>query len=78
MTATGGDQLLRHYSKKQRYDYRHDMAMQNLGYATDNCAFYYYNIESSRDYEQTIKGAAVYAQQQSICIPYHYILLDSW
>ena len=36
-----GDVLLQKYAK-QRYAYRRDLAMQKLGYSTDNGAYYYY------------------------------------
>lgn len=73
---TWGDRLLSHYGQKRRYDYRRDLATRKLGYATDNGAFYYYNPEPGENYQQTMVDVKTYAD--SVRIPYHYTLLDSW
>lgn len=50
--------------------------MQNLGYSTDNGAYYYYQTEPNKTYEQTLYDVKDYADAQGI--PYKYVLLDSW
>ena len=70
-----GDILLSTYNK-QRYAYKRDPAMQQLGYSTDNGAYYYYNTQPGKNYEQTLYDVKDYAVAQNI--PYRYILLDSW
>ena len=70
-----GDVLLQKYAK-QRYAYRRDLAMQKLGYSTDNGAYYYYLTEPNRTAEQTLVDVKRYADAQQI--PYSYVLLDSW
>jgi alpha-glucosidase (family GH31 glycosyl hydrolase) len=39
-------------------------------------AYYYYQTEPNKNYEDTLLDVYDYAQKESI--PYHYILLDSW
>ena len=70
-----GDVLLNKYGK-ERYAYRRDLAMQKLGYSTDNGAYYYYNTEPGQSYETTVLNVKKYAD--AMHIPYRYILLDSW
>jgi len=70
-----GDILLKEY-KKERYSYKEDLAMQYLGYSTDNGAYYYYQTEPSKNYEDTLVDVLAYAKKVSI--PYKYVLLDSW
>ena len=41
-----------------------------------NGAYYYYNTEPSKNYEQTLYDVKDYAEAQKI--PYRYVLLDSW
>lgn len=70
-----GDVLLKEY-KKDRYAYKRDLAMQYLGYSTDNGAFYYYTTEPGKNYEDTLVDVQSYAEKAGL--PYKYILLDSW
>mmetsp|Transcript_14835 Transcript_14835/g.43962 ORF Transcript_14835/g.43962 Transcript_14835/m.43962 type:complete len:865 (-) Transcript_14835:64-2658(-) len=70
-----GDALLAK-SGKVRDAYRRDFATQYLGYSTDNGAYYYYQTEPGKDYEDTLYDVADYAKEQKI--PYRYVLLDSW
>ena len=70
-----GDVLLNKYGK-ERYAYKRDFANQVLGYSTDNGAFYYYETEEGKDYEDTLVDVKAYADEQGI--PYKYALLDSW
>lgn len=59
-----------------------DVTLSELGFATDNGAFYYRgNTErlpngTSVDYEQTLIDVQTYAASQNI--PYKYWQLDSW
>jgi hypothetical protein len=39
-------------------------------------AYYYYNTEVNKTYEETLLDVAAYAAQESI--PYRWILLDRW
>ena len=70
-----GDTLLA-ASGKERYAYRRDPANQQLGYSTDNGAYYYYQTEPGKTYEETLLDVAAYAKRAAI--PYRYVLLDSW
>lgn len=70
-----GDTLLTRYSK-QRNAYKRDFTLRNLGYSTDNGAFYYYNTETGKNYQETLIDVKNYAD--SAGIPYRYVLLDSW
>eukprot|EP00971_Amphidinium_carterae_P084536 1673184-Amphidinium_carterae.1 len=71
-----GNLLLKEYGTRARYDYRSDLAMQYLGYSTDNGAYYYYNTVPGADYQETMADVAKQGQQEGV--PYRYILLDSW
>lgn len=70
-----GDALLTRYNK-QRHAYKRDYTLQTLGYSTDNGAYYYYNTESGKNYQQTLIDVKTYADDAGI--PYRYVLLDSW
>eukprot|EP01062_Namystynia_karyoxenos_P072843 TRINITY_DN693_c0_g1_i1.p1 TRINITY_DN693_c0_g1~~TRINITY_DN693_c0_g1_i1.p1 ORF type:complete len:850 (+),score=240.54 TRINITY_DN693_c0_g1_i1:91-2550(+) len=70
-----GDVLLKTYGKS-RYAYKRDMANQYLGYSTDNGAYYYYQTEPGKNYEDTLIDVQAYAKK--VGIPYKYVLLDSW
>eukprot|EP00052_Salpingoeca_macrocollata_P034590 m.12039 g.12039 ORF g.12039 m.12039 type:complete len:746 (-) comp6683_c0_seq1:50-2287(-) len=70
-----GDLLLKVYGK-DRDGYKNDYAMNYLGYSTDNGAYYYYQTEPNKNYEDTLIDVYNYAKAQGI--PYRYILLDSW
>jgi len=50
--------------------------VQQLGFSTDNGAFYYYVTEEGKNYEDTLIDVKRYAE--AVHIPYHYVLLDSW
>eukprot|EP01065_Artemidia_motanka_P043655 TRINITY_DN6088_c2_g1_i1.p1 TRINITY_DN6088_c2_g1~~TRINITY_DN6088_c2_g1_i1.p1 ORF type:complete len:802 (+),score=237.62 TRINITY_DN6088_c2_g1_i1:100-2505(+) len=70
-----GDVLLA-ATGKQRYAYKRDLAMQYIGYSTDNGAYYYYQTEPGKNYEDTLIDVLAYAKE--VKIPYAYVLLDSW
>ena len=44
--------------------------------AKDNGAYYYYNPEAGKNYQQTMIDVKAYAE--SVGLPYQYTLLDSW
>ena len=77
-----GDALLAYYGKERERAWLVDPTLRYLGYATDNGAYYYYNVQPDRGaksgptYEQTILGVARYARAERI--PYRYWLADSW
>ncbi|VDI03306.1 Hypothetical predicted protein [Mytilus galloprovincialis] len=53
-----------------------DRTIHYLGYWTDNGAFYYYNPEKNKTYEQTMLDVKQNSVEQHI--PYRYLQLDSW
>ncbi|KAL4219038.1 hypothetical protein ACF0H5_021621 [Mactra antiquata] len=53
-----------------------DITVNNLGYWTDNGAYYYYTTQPDKSYETTLADVKSYADQQQI--PYRYLQLDSW
>ncbi|KAH3722992.1 6 carbohydrate binding protein [Pelomyxa schiedti] len=55
--------------------FQQDMTTQKLGYYTDNGAFYYYNTEPSKNYEDTMID--IYNYQKGI-LPHKNYQLDSW
>ncbi|KAK7471362.1 hypothetical protein BaRGS_00036000 [Batillaria attramentaria] len=72
----GINQLMRFYYDKAD-DYRDsDMTLNYLGYWTDGGAYYYYNTEPHKNYEQTILDVKNYTD--SVNIPYRYVQYDSW
>jgi hypothetical protein len=46
---------------KERYAYRRDLAIQKLGFSTDNGAYYYYHTEenNTKTAEQTLVDVQV-------------------
>ncbi len=65
--ATGGGQIRDPYSNP---------ITAMLGYNTDNGAYYYYNTEKGKNYEDTM--VAVREQHKKVGLPYGYYELDSW
>ncbi|NMC05277.1 MAG: hypothetical protein GYA24_08705 [Candidatus Lokiarchaeota archaeon] len=65
--ATGGGKIRDPYSNPMT-------AM--LGYNTDNGAYYYYNTEKGKNYEDTM--IALREQHKKVGLPYGYYELDSW
>ncbi|XP_041369520.1 uncharacterized protein LOC121383515 [Gigantopelta aegis] len=64
-----------YYDKKP--DYRGtDLTLVYVGYWTDGGAYYYYNTEPNKTYEQTILDVRDYANRSNI--PYRYVQYDSW
>jgi hypothetical protein len=52
---------------------RNDLSINNLGYYTDNGAYYFYHTEYKQNYEQTILDAI-----HKIPLPFHYLQIDEW
>jgi hypothetical protein len=50
-----------------------DLAVNYLGYFTNNGGYYYYNTQPGLNYEETMVNVA-----HDIKFPFHYIELDSW
>jgi hypothetical protein len=84
-----GSRLLTQYATKPRFAYRDDFVMQQLGYSTDNGAFYCCCTPYSppgqqcvnppplnETYEETLLAVKSYSVAEKL--PYRYILLDSW
>ncbi|XP_071835064.1 uncharacterized protein [Apostichopus japonicus] len=69
-----GQTLLKQYNTK-RYKER-DVTLNYIGYWTDGGAFYYYNTEPNKTYEQTMID--VKAEADRLFVPYKYYQLDSW
>ncbi|XP_039254962.2 uncharacterized protein LOC120331863 [Styela clava] len=61
---------------KTRMHRQNDMTISYLGYYTDNGAFYYYNTEVNKTYEQTILDVTTAAKTYGI--PFRYVQYDSW
>ena len=61
---------------KQRAVGDENLTLQKLGYATDNGAYYYYNTEPGKTYEQTLLDIEKYFNVSGL--PLGYFQLDSW
>ena len=57
-----------------------DITLKTVGVSTDNGAYYYYNTESNKTYEQTLQNVASYLRGIKTPSPvdFKYVLLDSW
>jgi hypothetical protein len=53
-----------------------DVTLDYLQYSTDNGAFYYYNTEPNKTYQETIIEVKEYAEK--IGLPFRSWLMDSW
>ena len=73
--AQWGSILRTQYDKPAR-GWEADDSTQWLGYNTDNGAYYYYQTEPGKTYQQTLIDVWLDAQSRSI--PYSTVLLDSW
>ena len=56
--------------------WKEDFSLRFLGYTTDNGAYYYYNTEPGKNYEDTILDLKAYTVEAKI--PVRWILYDSW
>jgi hypothetical protein len=70
-----GSQLLK-IGGKSRSSLVPDKTLSHLGYWTDNGAYYYYNTEQGKDYQDTMLHIADYLKENEI--PAKYLQLDSW
>jgi hypothetical protein len=68
--------LLQKYHGTQPKDPYADPIVANLGFWTDNGAYYYYRKEKGMNYEQTILRASQIFRKSNI--PFKYFQLDSW
>lgn len=68
-----GGALRAHYGKKVIYD---DFTVTDLGYYTDNGAYYYYNTEKDMNYAETLSYMRQVSSEKNI--PFNYAQLDSW
>lgn len=53
-----------------------DLTLSHLGYWTDNGAYYYYNTEKEKNYEETMVDATEYLRNEKL--PVKYLQIDSW
>ena len=53
-----------------------DRTLRELGFSTDNGAFYYYHTDAGKSYEDTLLDVYAYSKEKKI--PYTYVLIDSW
>lgn len=67
-----GQVMQRAYNRTDEYRIN-DLSINNLGYYTDNGAYYYYHTEDGMNYEQTMLDAL-----HQISLPFHYLQIDSW
>lgn len=72
----GWGKTLRNFYGKSTQQQEGDITIKYLGYWTDNGAYYYYNTEGSKNYEQTILDVRDYINKMNI--PYRYFQYDSW
>ncbi|XP_070576650.1 uncharacterized protein [Ptychodera flava] len=72
----GMGESLRKYYGKQGALRDTAFALNYIGYWTDGGAFYYYNTEPGKNYEETMLDVKVYTD--SAGIPYRYFQLDSF
>nr|XP_006815625.1 PREDICTED: uncharacterized protein LOC102804514 [Saccoglossus kowalevskii] len=70
-----GETLLKNYGKT-RANMKSDFMVNYLGYYTDNGAYYYYNTESGKNYEDTMLAVKLHIDIDQI--PFRYLQLDSW
>jgi len=68
--------FLQKYHGTQPKDPYADPVVANLGFWTDNGAYYYYRKEKGMDYEQTILHISHILKERNI--PFKYFQLDSW
>ena len=75
MYSWGSKELL-YFNKQRGNAHARDFTLNYLGYSTDNGAYYYYNTEPNKTYEQTIIDIKKYVDEENI--PVRWILIDSW
>ena len=67
-----GQVMQKAYNRTNEYRLN-DLTINNLGYYTDNGAYYYYHTEGTENYEQTMLDSI-----HQIRLPFHYLQIDSW
>ena len=67
-----GQTMQKAYNRTNQYRLN-DLSINNLGYYTDNGAYYYYNTEVGKNYEQTMLDSI-----HNISLPFKYLQIDSW
>jgi len=68
--------LQRAHGRDVRADAAKDFTNTHLGFDTDNGAFYYYNTEPGKNYEDTLIDVKRYADASGV--PVRHLQLDSW
>ena len=63
-------------SGKDRSGPSKDFTVNNLGYWTDNGAYYYYHTVPDKNYEKTLADVHAYNVKEGL--PFNYYQLDSW
>ena len=67
-----GQTMQQAYNRTNEYRLN-DLTINNLGYYTDNGAYYYYHTEEKENYEQTMLDSI-----HQNPLPFHYLQIDSW
>ena len=70
-----GDIMLRRYGKSRAVTLS-DLTNHYIGYSTDNGAYYYYNQEPGKNYQDTMLDVHTYLRELNI--PIRYSWMDSW
>ncbi|XP_046547192.1 uncharacterized protein LOC124257216 [Haliotis rubra] len=70
-----GSLMRRYYGKDNAYR-QSDLTLNYVGYWTDGGAYYYYNTEPGKNYEETILDVRAYVNRTGI--PYRYVQFDSY
>ena len=68
--------IMTRYHGKTDAARKFDLTVNYVGYYTDNGAYYYYNTEEGKTYEQTVNDVVDHASFKEI--PYKYLQYDSW
>jgi hypothetical protein len=71
-----GALMQRAHARDVRADAAKDFTNTHLGFDTDNGAYYYYNTEPGKNYEDTLIGVKAYAA--AVGVPVRHVQLDSW
>ncbi|XP_067662761.1 uncharacterized protein [Haliotis asinina] len=69
-------QILQKMYERDNSFVKSDFTINYLGYWTDNGAYYYYNTEPQKNYQDTILDVATAIKETGI--PFRYLQFDSW
>ncbi|XP_046561027.1 uncharacterized protein LOC124270048 [Haliotis rubra] len=69
-------QILQKMYERDNSFVKSDFTNNYLGYWTDNGAYYYYNTEPQKNYQDTILDLAIAIKETGI--PFRYLQFDSW